>query len=154
MERCLRNAGKTGPPVDRTSPRAELTASEAGRCCDEQAFRALGGLRVFQGAIWGRQIGNPGYSANGSLWLRPVVQLQVVQVPGAEVGAAGPFFSADGQSIGFYVDGQLKKVAVSGGATVTIADTPIPFGASWGADDMILYGQPDSIWHERHGRNC
>ena len=86
------------------------------------------------------------YTANGSLWLRPVVQLQVVQVPGAEVGAAGPFFSADGQSIGFYVDGQLKKVAVSGGATVTIADTPIPFGASWGADDMILYGQPDSIW--------
>ena len=61
VERCLRNAGKTGPPVDRTSPRAELTASEAGRCCDEQEFRALGGLRVFKGAIWGRQIGNPGY---------------------------------------------------------------------------------------------
>ena len=39
------------PPVDRTSPRAELTASEAGRCCDEQEFRALGGLRVYKGAI-------------------------------------------------------------------------------------------------------
>ena len=42
------------------SPRAELTASEAGRCCDEQEFRALGGLLVYKGAIWGRQIGNPG----------------------------------------------------------------------------------------------
>ena len=39
---------------------AELTASQAGRCCDEQEFRALGGLWVYEGAIWGRQIGNPG----------------------------------------------------------------------------------------------
>ena len=55
MERCLRNAGKTGPPVDRTSPRAELTASEAGRCCDEQEFRALGGLRAYKAVLssWG-----------------------------------------------------------------------------------------------------
>ena len=43
-----------------TAARAELTASEAGRCCDEQAFRALGCLRVYKGAIWGRQIGNLG----------------------------------------------------------------------------------------------
>ena len=33
---------------------------------------------------------------------------------------------------------------MSGGAPVTIADVPNnPTGASWGADDMILYGQPD-----------
>ena len=25
-------------------------------------FRALGGSRVYKGAIWGKQIGNPGYS--------------------------------------------------------------------------------------------
>ena len=49
--RFYNKRGKTGPPVDRTSPRAELTASEAGRCCDEQEFRALGGLRVYKGAI-------------------------------------------------------------------------------------------------------
>ena len=30
--------------------------------------------------------------------------------------------SADGQSIGFWADGQLKKVSVSGGAPVTLAD--------------------------------
>ena len=39
------------------------------------------------------------YGASGSLWLRPVDQLQAIQVPGTEAGAAGPFFSADGQSI-------------------------------------------------------
>ena len=50
-----------------TAARAELTASEAGRCCDEQAFRALGCLRVYKGAIWGRQIGNLGFKQNYGL---------------------------------------------------------------------------------------
>ena len=81
------------------------------------------------------------------MWLHSVDQLQAVQVPGTEGGAIGPFFSPDGQSIGFYWDGQLKKVSVSGGAPVTLSDgVRNTFGASWGADDMILYGQPDGIW--------
>ena len=86
------------------------------------------------------------YQANQSLWLRSVDQLQAIQVPGTEEEARGPFFSADGQSIGFWADTQLKKVSVSGGAPVTLADLTNPRGASWGADDMILYGQPDGIW--------
>ena len=85
------------------------------------------------------------YAANGSLWLRPFDQLQAIQVPGAEQGA-GPFFSADGQSIGFWADGQLKKVAVSGGAPVTLAAVAQPpDGARWGADDMILYGYDGGV---------
>ena len=85
------------------------------------------------------------YAANSSLWLRPVDQLQAIQVPGTEQ-AEGPFLSADGQSIGFWANDQLKKVSVSGGAPVTLADVPTsPFGASWGADDMILFGQPEGV---------
>ena len=87
------------------------------------------------------------YAANSSLWLRTVNQLEAIQVAGSEDEARGPFFSADGQSIGFWADGQLKKVAVSGGAPVTLADVPSnPSGASWGTDGMVLYGQPDGIW--------
>ena len=38
-------------------------------------------------------------------------------------------------------------MALSGGAAVTLDDAENPWGASWGADDMILYGQgPDGIW--------
>ena len=86
------------------------------------------------------------YSASGSLWLRPVDQLQAVQVPGTDAGSTEPFFSADGLWIGFWVDGQLQKVSVSGGAPVTLADVPYnPRAPSWGTDDMILYGQPDAI---------
>ena len=85
------------------------------------------------------------YVANGSLWLRPVDQLQAVQIPGTE-DVLGPFFSANGQWIGFYTDGQLKKVSVTGGAPVTLADVAqTPRGASWGADDMILYEQREGI---------
>ena len=85
------------------------------------------------------------YATNNSLWLRPVDQLQAIQVPGTDEGR-GPFFSPDGQSIGFWAPTQLKKVSVSGGAPVTLADVPAnPRGVSWGAGDMILYGQPDGI---------
>ena len=89
------------------------------------------------------------YIADGSLWLRPVDQLQAVQVRGTEEGAVGPFFSADGQSVGFWAippNNQLKRVAVTGGAPVTVADMAVPpLGASWGADELIVYGQPDGI---------
>ena len=53
MERCLRNALKAGAPVGRTSARAEVTASGAGRWCDEQNFvrsAALGCITKPSGA--------------------------------------------------------------------------------------------------------
>ena len=85
------------------------------------------------------------YNANYSLWLRPVGQLQATRLAGTE-DARGPFFSADGESIGFWVRGQLKKVSLSGGVPVTLSEIPaIGWGASWGADDMILYDQPEGI---------
>lgn len=89
------------------------------------------------------------YEANGNLWLRPVDQLHASQILGTErVGTArGPFFSADGQSIGFWIEGELRKVSVSGGAPVTLADVQTTgLGASWTTDAMILYGQADGIW--------
>ena len=51
----------------------------------------------------------------------------------------GPFVSLDGQWIGF-VDGNtaLKKVAVTGGAAVTLTTLDqAPRGATWGPDDTI-----------------
>ncbi len=87
------------------------------------------------------------YTANQGLSLRPLDQLRATPVSGTEAEARSPFFSPDGQSIGFWAAGQLKKVSVSGGAPVTLGDADNPWGASWGADDMILYGQgPQGIW--------
>ena len=86
------------------------------------------------------------YIAEQSLWLRPIDQLQATQVRGTETEARSPFFSPDGQWIGFYAGGQLNKVSVTGGAPVTLCDATIPYGVSWGTDEMILYGQPDGVW--------
>ena len=85
------------------------------------------------------------YEANQALWLRTLDQLQAVQMEGTEQEQM-PFFSADGQSIGFWANGQLKRVAVSGGAPVTLAGgVSNPRGASWGADDVIVYSQDSGI---------
>jgi len=92
----------------------------------------------------GRQVT---FSAGFGLWLRSLDELEAKPVPGAEVEARGPFFSADGQWIGYYAAGELKKVSVTGGAPVTLTKAVNPWGASWGADNIILYGQgPRGIW--------
>ena len=49
--------------------------------------------------------------------------------------------------MGFYAEGELKKVAITGGAPVTLCDAANPFGASWGADDRVVFGQgPQGIF--------
>ena len=84
------------------------------------------------------------YVANNQLYLRALDQLEAVPLSGTEEsGAMSPFFSPDGQWIGFFSgqDNALKKVAISGGAAVTLTEARPLFGASWGADDTILFGQ-------------
>jgi len=87
------------------------------------------------------------YSAGLGLWLHQLDELEARPVPGAELEARSPFFSADGQSVGYYAAGQLRRVPVNGGAPVTIGPAINPWGASWSADDVIYYGQgPGGIW--------
>ena len=85
------------------------------------------------------------FTANEGLWLRPMDQMEATLLSGGE-DAREAFFSADGQWLGFWADGQLKRVSISGGAPVTLGAADNPFGASWGADDTILFGQSDGIW--------
>ena len=68
-------------------------------------------------------------------------QSQAVPLPGTE-DAVGPFFSADGQWIGFFADGQLKKVAVTGGAPESLAAAPNSRGGAWSDDGAIVFA-PD-----------
>ena len=88
------------------------------------------------------------YAANGQLYVRAMDALDSTPIPGTDERPTGPFFSPDGQWVGYHSgrDQQLKKIAVSGGAPVTLSDTPNPFGAPvWGADDMIVWGQSEGI---------
>jgi Tol biopolymer transport system component len=64
-------------------------------------------------------------------------QAQAILLPGTE-NAADPFFSPDGQWIGFFADDKMKKISVQGGGAVTLCDAPRARGASWGEDGSII----------------
>jgi serine/threonine protein kinase/Tol biopolymer transport system component len=72
------------------------------------------------------------------LYLRPLDQQTATPIPGSE-NAMQPFFSPDGQWLGFFADGKMRKVPVNGGPATLLCDAPIPHGASWTSDDAIVY---------------
>ena len=77
------------------------------------------------------------------LYLRAMDSLEARPIPGTE-GAVSPFFSPDGQWLGFFADQKLKKTSVSGGAVLTLADSPDPEGASWSSQGTIAFS-PSTI---------
>jgi serine/threonine-protein kinase len=85
------------------------------------------------------------YVTRGRLFVRALNEMDARLVTDATQGTAtGPFFSPDGQWIGFYSTAEraLKKVAVTGGALVTICKVEVGlFGATW-EGDRILFSQP------------
>jgi len=87
------------------------------------------------------------YVANRQLYLRNLEEMAARPIQGTDEDPASPFFSSDGEWVGYVSvsDRQLKKIAPIGGASVTLCDATTPFGASWGSDDTIVYGQPEGI---------
>ena len=91
------------------------------------------------------------YVANQRLNLRALHELDATALPGTEgigdMASRNPFFSPDGQSIGFWQGGQLKRIGIEGGSAVTITQAAQPFGATWHEDGFIYYGAgPNGIW--------
>ncbi len=73
------------------------------------------------------------------LYLRAVDQLEAIPIRGTKGrNIRSPFFSPDGNEIGFSSDG-LKKVPIRGGVPVTLASQR-SLGADWGADGRIIFG--------------
>jgi eukaryotic-like serine/threonine-protein kinase len=87
------------------------------------------------------------YIAGQGLWLRALEEREPHPVSGVTSDARGPFFSSDGQSVGYYASGAIWRVSLTGGAPTRVASSVNPWGASWSPDGTILYGQgPDGIW--------
>jgi serine/threonine-protein kinase len=86
------------------------------------------------------------YNSNRGVYLRAVGELEARLVRGTEEQIANPFFSPNGDWIGYWAFGQLKKIPVSGGVAVRVSAAPGDFlGATWTEDDTILFGQPEGI---------
>jgi serine/threonine-protein kinase len=54
-------------------------------------------------------------------------------------GAMSPFFSPDGEWLGFFADGKLKKAPVGGGTPIAICDAPDGLGGSWSGTGTIVF---------------
>ncbi len=72
------------------------------------------------------------------LHLRAMDRLEVVSMAGTE-DASGPFFSPDGQWVGFFAGGRLKKISIAGGAPMALCEAVESRGAAWGPDDTIAF---------------
>jgi len=78
--------------------------------------------------------------ATATIYLRRVDEQEPKALPPDVFGMA-PFFSPDGQWLGFYQGRTrtLKKVALTGGAPVTICPADAVAGATWGEDGNIVW---------------
>jgi len=73
------------------------------------------------------------------LWVRALDSTEARTLAGTQ-GARFPFWSPDSRFIGFFADGRLKKIDVTGGPVQTLCDIGLALGASWSHDGVILYG--------------
>jgi serine/threonine-protein kinase len=75
------------------------------------------------------------------IYLRSLGELELKRIKDLPDGAA-PFFSPDGHWLGFATNGVpvvIRKVALSGGASVALCPHDAFFGATWGDDDRIYW---------------
>ncbi len=78
------------------------------------------------------------YLSRSRLFTRKLDQLSATELP-ITPGATSPFFSPDGQWIGFAASGKLRKISVEGGAEVVLCDVYSSYtGADWGEDGNII----------------
>jgi serine/threonine-protein kinase len=88
------------------------------------------------------------YVANNQLHRRSVRELDAIPIRGTEGSPSAPFFSPDGQGVGYwdYAAGELRRIAIAGGTPVALAPVTALYGAKWEADGTIVYGKEDGIW--------
>jgi len=77
-------------------------------------------------------VGNP-----RQLYIRRTGDFDAIPLSGTK-DAGQPFFSPDGQWIGFVQDRELRKISVLGGATVKICEVARFRGATWLPDGTII----------------
>src|SRR5262249_27291215 len=91
----------------------------------------------------GRQIVYVGMERPRSpkLFLRRLDQFEATAIPGTEGAQWQPFFSPDGQFVGFWADGKLKKISVTtGAAPVVICEVEAwPTRVMWSTPGTIFF---------------
>jgi len=73
------------------------------------------------------------------LWMRALASTKAEPLAGTE-DATEPFWSPDGQHLGFFAESRLKRVGVDGTAPVTLCDAPRDArGGTWSDEGHIVF---------------
>ncbi len=77
-----------------------------------------------------------------SLWVRSFDAVTPQELTGTEgiSNTAPPFWSPDGQYLGYFAGGKLKKIKATGGPAEELCDAPGARGGSWNQDNVIIFG--------------
>jgi serine/threonine protein kinase/Tol biopolymer transport system component len=96
----------------------------------------------------GRRLAFSATSTGGKhqIWVRSLDALAAQPLAGTE-GAEKPFWSPDSRYLGFFADGKLKKIDISGGPPVTLCDAPFGRGGTWNRDGVIVFSPDDRSLH-------
>ena len=73
-----------------------------------------------------------------AIWIRTLATGEFRKLEGTE-GAAQPFWSPDGHSLGFMSFRKLRRVDLAGGAVLALADVRELRGGSWAPDGTIVF---------------
>ncbi len=74
------------------------------------------------------------------LWVRDLDSVSPRRLAGTD-GTSSPFWSPDSRFLGFFAEGKIKRVALSGGPPQTIGESVSGGAASWGPDGTILFAE-------------
>jgi len=125
----LRRAESRRPPGQPLPARFEIAAPPGGAFLGRPAVSPDG--RFLVSVI---EVGGP-----DRLWLRPLVAAAGRELPGTEGTTAGPFWSPDSRSVGFFSDGKVKRIEISGGPPRTLCDASQPLGGTWSKNGVMLF---------------
>jgi serine/threonine protein kinase len=78
-----------------------------------------------------------GQDGRDLLWVRTLTDDAARPLSGTD-GAGYPFWSPDSRSIGFFAQGNLKKVDITGAPPFTICTARVGKGGSWNVDNVII----------------
>ena len=87
------------------------------------------------------------WGGSSRIVLRNLEQMDTKPIPGTE-GGLRPFFSPDGQWLAYFTGspgGSIRKVAITGGTSITLCENASYFGGSWGDDDRIVFSSYQGI---------
>jgi serine/threonine-protein kinase len=85
------------------------------------------------------------YRGRERLFVRRLDQIEPVPLPNTE-GAVLPFFSPDGEHVGFYANGSVKRVALAGGPAVTLCPATNFAGGTWSRGDVIAFAAAGGLY--------